>query len=101
MANFLTYLKNNNGNIYSLIVSTLLITWYNGLVGMLNYFFPERGILISLLFALIPVLIFLTDDGNLDELYSSGSTTYEVAAASDQGGYRMRRARAPYYHKKN
>lgn len=100
MANFLTYLKNNNGNIYSLVVSALLITWYNGLVGILNFIFPERGILISLLLALIPILIFLTDDGNLDELYSSGSTTYEIATASDKGGYRMRRTRAPYHKKK-
>lgn len=100
MANFLTYLKKNNGNIYSLMVSILLISWYNGLVGILNFFFPGRGLLVALLLVVIPLLVFLTDDGNLDELYSSGSTTYELAAASDRGGYRMRRARSSYYNKK-
>lgn len=94
MANFLTYIKNNNSNAYSLAVSILLIIWYNGLVGILNYLFPERGIVISFLLAFIPIIIFLTDDGNLDELYSSGSTTYEIAAASDRSGYKMRRGRA-------
>jgi hypothetical protein len=71
MANFLTYLKKHNINLYSLVVSLLLALWYNGIAGLLNYWIPVRGPLISSILLLIPIVILLTDDGNLNELYNA------------------------------
>ena len=69
MPNFLTYSKKYNPNMYSLLVSFFLALWYNGISGLLNYYWPNRGPALSVIFLLIPLLIFLTDDGHLDELY--------------------------------
>ncbi len=73
MANFLTYYKKHNPNMYSLLVSFFLALWYNGISGLLNYYWPNRGPALSVIFLLVPLLIFLTDDGHLDELYKSSS----------------------------
>lgn len=70
MTNFLTYYKKHNPNIYSLLVSLLLALWYNGIAGLINYYWPDRGPSLSLVFLLLPIIIFLTDDGHLDELYT-------------------------------
>jgi len=70
MANFLTALKVSSPNMYCLIVSLLLAVWYNGIAGLLNYLFPDRGIVLSLLLIMIPIVIFLTNDGALNELYA-------------------------------
>ena len=64
---FLTYYKVTNPNLYSLIVSVLLAVWYNGVYGLLNYYFPHRGLGISLILLMIPLIVFLSDDGELSE----------------------------------
>lgn len=69
MANFLSYYKKNNPNLYSLLVSLLLALWYNGISGILNYYWPNKGPALSIVFLMLPLLIFLTDDGHLNELY--------------------------------
>jgi hypothetical protein len=79
MANFLTYYKKNNPNLYSLLVSLLLALWYNGISGMLNYYWPSRGPKISIIFLVIPVILFLTDDGQLDELYATPGINYPIS----------------------
>lgn len=77
MPNFLSYYKKNNPNIYSLLVSVLLAVWYNGISGLLNYYWPSRGPTLSIIFLCIPLIVFLTDDGHLDELYRP-PTSYKV-----------------------
>jgi len=78
MANFLTYYKKYNPNLYSLLVSLLLALWYNGISGMLNYYWPTRGPYISVVFLLLPIILFLTDDGHLDELYKPPGIAYPI-----------------------
>lgn len=78
MANFLTYYKKYNPNLYSLLVSLLLALWYNGISGMLNYYWPSRGPHISVVFLLLPIILFLTDDGHLDELYKPPGIEYPI-----------------------
>jgi hypothetical protein len=82
MVNFLSYYKKNNPNIYSLLVSFFLAVWYNGISGLLNYYFPVRGISLSILFLIIPLMIFLTDDGQLNELYSQPVDGFEADNAN-------------------
>ena len=80
MANFLTYYKYTKPNIYALMVSVLLALWYNGISGLFNYYFPDKGPILCLVFLLIPLIIFLTDDGKLDELYKIGDANPDVAS---------------------
>lgn len=97
MANFLTYYKKHNPNMYSLLVSFFLALWYNGISGMLNYYWPNRGPALSIIFLLIPLLIFLTDDGHLNELYrapsddKSNANNTNVIISSDQQNSYIRR----------
>lgn len=78
MANFLTYYKKYNPNLYSLMVSLLLALWYNGISGMLNYYWPVRGPHISFVFLLLPIILFLSDDGQLNELYAPPGIQYPI-----------------------
>lgn len=78
MVNILAYLRKNNVNAYSLVISLLLAIWYNGVAGVLNYYFPERPPYISLLLMVIPILLFLSDDGSLNELYNPIQTTNNI-----------------------
>lgn len=80
----LTNLKNNNPNIYSLVVSLLLAVWYNGISGALNYCFPEKSPFLLMVMLVFPVLFFLIDDGNLDELYTPPTSVIATAAAQQQ-----------------
>jgi len=75
MVNILAYLRKNNTNAYSLVISLLLAVWYNGVAGLLNHYFPERPPYISLLLMIVPILLFLSDDGSLNELYNPIQTT--------------------------
>ncbi len=75
MVNILSYLRKNNVNTYSLAISLLLAIWYNGVAGLINYYFPERPPYVSLLLMSIPLLLFLSDDGSLNELYNPIQTT--------------------------
>jgi len=84
MANFLTYFKKYNPNLYSLLVSLLIAIWYNGITGMLNYYLPNRGPFISLILLVIPITIFITDNGRLDELYVPPQTQYPAIASTQQ-----------------
>lgn len=78
MTNFLTYYKKHNPNVYSLLVSLLLALWYNGISGLINYYWPNRGPNISVIFLTLPLIVFLTDDGHLDELYQSPGIKYPI-----------------------
>ena len=78
MANFLTYCKKNYPNLYSLIVALLLAIWYNGITGLIQHIWPKKNFNVTLIFLLVPIIIFLTDDGNLDELYNSPGTQYPI-----------------------
>ena len=78
MANFLTYYKKHNPNIYSLLVSLLLALWYNGISGLINYYWPNRGPSMSVIFLMLPLIVFLTDDGHLDELYKAPGIEYPI-----------------------
>lgn len=75
---FLSSLQHNHANIYSLIVSLLLAVWYNGISGAINYYLPERGPFILFLMLTIPLVVFLIDDGNLDELYTAPNIKYPI-----------------------
>ena len=90
MANFLTYFKKNNSNIYSLIISVLLCLWYNGISGLINFYAPIRGLELSLVLLIIPLVIFLSDDGHLDELYKPADTQYPIISAA-QSSAQMKR----------
>lgn len=82
MANIIAYYRKHHHTIYSLIVSVLLALWFNGITGLLNYFLPDRGLYLSLLIALIPLIIFLIDDGNLDELYKPPERAYAAISGT-------------------
>lgn len=82
MVNFLTYYKVTNPNVYSLLVSLLLAIWYNGISGLINYYWPVRGPALSLLFLIVPLVIFLSDDGKLEELYKAPNISYPINAAA-------------------
>lgn len=77
--NFLTYYKITNPNLYSLLVSLLLAVWYNGVAGLLNYYFPNRGLAMSMVLLIIPLTVFLMDDGDLGELYASPTVNYPAS----------------------
>ena len=77
--NFLTYYKITNPNLYSLLISMLLAVWYNGISGLLNYYFPNRGPGMSLVLLIIPLTVFLLDDGDLGELYSIPKVNYPAS----------------------
>lgn len=83
MANFLTYYKKHNSNLYSLVVSLLLALWYNGISGILNHYYPQRGPILSIIFMVIPLIVFLTDDGRLNELYEPPSIEYPIGQKVD------------------
>lgn len=83
MANFLNNLKKNHNNIHSLLISLLLAIWYNGISSIINLWFPDRGFYISIFMLVIPLVIFLLDDGNLDELYKSPSTDYAIISSAN------------------
>lgn len=72
MPNFLTSLRKNNPNVYALTISVFLSLWYSGLTGLFNYYFPDRGPALSLIFLIIPLAVFMGDNGKLDELYRIG-----------------------------
>jgi hypothetical protein len=91
MANFLTYYKKHNPNLYSLLVSLLLAIWYNGITGLLNYYWPVRGPNISIVFLLLPIIVFLTDDGHLDELYQPPGIQYPIKGKQNQPDQIIRR----------
>ncbi len=78
MFNPLSYLKKNHQNLYSLLVSLLLALWYNGIAGLINYYMPNRGPLLSFSLLIIPLVVFLSDDGYLDELYKPTDIQYPV-----------------------
>lgn len=82
MVNFLTYYKVTNPNVYALMVSMLLAIWYNGIAGLINYYWPVRGPFISLIFLILPLIIFLSDDGKLDELVSVPNITFPINSAA-------------------
>lgn len=82
MTNFLSYYKKYHQNLYSLIVSLLLATWYNGVSGLLNYYLPNRGPFISIILLIIPLFIFLMDDGKLNELYLPPGIQYPIIAST-------------------
>lgn len=84
MANFLTHYKKINRNLYSLIISLLIALWYNGISGIINYYWPNRGPMISIIFMIIPLILFLTDDGHLDELYTVSNIEYPVYGHNNQ-----------------
>ena len=65
MANFLTFIKKTNSNLYCLCVSFLLAVWFNGIAGLLNHLFPNRGILLSLLLISLPIVILPEDVLNI------------------------------------
>lgn len=75
MVNVLAYLRKYNTNAYSLTISLLLAVWYNGIAGLINHYFPDRPPYVSLLIMTIPILIFLSDDGSLNELYNPLQTS--------------------------
>lgn len=80
----LSYLKKHNQNLYSLIVSLLLALWYNGISGLINHYIPNRGPLISFALLIIPLAMFLSDDGHLDELYKPAELQYPIISSSIQ-----------------
>ena len=82
MANIIAYFRKRHHTIYSLIVSVLLALWFNGISGILNYYLPDRGLYLSLLLAIIPLIIFIVDDGNLDELYKPPERVYAGLSAA-------------------
>jgi hypothetical protein len=82
MANIIAYFRQHHHTIYSLIVSLLLVLWYYGVTGILNHFMPERGLYLSILIAVIPLTIFIIDDGNLDELYKQPNKNYPAIATT-------------------
>ncbi|ARF09943.1 hypothetical protein Indivirus_6_9 [Indivirus ILV1] len=100
MANFLTYYRNHHQNLYALIISVLLSLWYNGLTGIFNYYFPNRGPALSLIFLIIPLAIFLGDDNKLDELYKVGDANpvTNITAASNSS---QQKETYEYYGHKN
>jgi len=69
MIKFMSYIKKNIPSLYALTISFFLALWYNGIAGLLNHYLPNRGLFISSILMIIPLIIFLTDDGHLDELY--------------------------------
>ena len=77
----LSYLKLNNPNLYSIAVSLLLVLWFNGASGLINYYIPERGLMISIILLLIPAVLFYRDDGNLDKLYKPNNIEYPILSS--------------------
>lgn len=61
-------LKKSHTNLYALYVSLLLAFWFNGIARLLNYFFPDANIIVAIILMVLPLAIFLWDDGTLDEL---------------------------------
>ena len=82
MANFLTKLKKKYKNLHSLTVSLLLAIWYNGISSLINLWFPGRGFSIIMIMLLLPLVIFLIEDGGLDELYKDSSAANPATAAA-------------------
>ncbi|QKF94605.1 hypothetical protein QKU48_gp1147 [Fadolivirus algeromassiliense] len=78
----LSYLKKNNQNLYSLVVSLLLALWYNGISGLINHYMPNRGPMLSITLLIIPLAMFLSDDGHLDELYKPAEIQYPVISSA-------------------
>lgn len=66
--NFFYNLKRRNPNVYALIISVLTAIWFNGVSSMINIIVPDRGVYISLFMLIIPLILFLMDDGSLEEL---------------------------------
>jgi len=88
---FLSSIKYFNENIYSLAVSLLLALWFNGVSGLINYYLPNRGLAISIVLLLIPLVVFLSDNGKLDELYKPPNIEYPILASTVQQGQYQRR----------
>lgn len=82
MPNFLTSLRKNNPNVYALTISIFLSLWYSGLTGLFNYYFPDRGPALSLIFLIIPLAVFMGDNGKLDELYKIGDANPDLTDAN-------------------
>lgn len=78
----LSYLKAHNSNLYSAVVSLLLVIWFNGASGLLNHYIPERGLMTSLILLLIPAVLFFMDDGNLDKLYKPYNIEYPILSST-------------------
>ncbi len=85
MPHFIEKVKDFSPNMHSLLVSFLLALWYNGIAGLLNHYIPNRGLTISLILMSIPLIIFLSDDGKLNELYKSPNAGQSVVASSQVG----------------
>lgn len=79
---FLSFLKHTKENLHSLVVSLLLALWFNGISGIINYYLPNRGPFISIIFLIIPLIVFLSDNGKLDELYQPPNLRYPILAST-------------------
>lgn len=101
MANFLSYYRKYYPNIYALMVSVLLSLWYTGLTGLFNYYFPNRGPALSLIFLIIPLAIFIGDDNKLDELYKIGDANPSNPAVIVTSAVNTPRRREGYGYNEN
>ena len=66
----ISYIKANYQNIYILLVSLMIGIWFNGINRIINFCFPGKTLLISIILCIIPITFFLLDDGIISELYN-------------------------------
>lgn len=80
----LKYIKNNFPNIFIILMALSLASWFEGVSGIFNILFPQKTILRNVIILSFGLLIMMSDDGSLNELYridkGTASDTQKTAA---------------------
>ncbi len=64
----MNYIKKNYPNIYIIVAATSLALWFRGVHSFCEILVPTN-LFTSLIYCLIPILVFILDDGSLSELH--------------------------------
>ena len=67
----------NNKNLRILLTSIFVSFWFRGLTLILGHFFPNKSLSAGVWMCVISVLVLLSDDGHLSEIYKLGKEKEE------------------------
>lgn len=68
--NISNFLKANYPNVYIIIISGLITTWFSYFNQIISYYFPKSGIRTKWLIFICVTLLLYLGDGSLNELYA-------------------------------
>lgn len=65
----MNFIKRKYENLYIILVSLMIGIWFNGIASLINYFFPNKNLIIIIILCTVPIIFFYLDDFSLSELH--------------------------------